>query len=1101
MSDGAPVDPFEVPVFTGDLDLLESKVKALSHGGPRVETAGSNVHKSFGGLSAFYKAPEAEQLFGVTKPVADKAHEVSHDMGVIAGALGTYAHEVRPLVDKLKQLKQDAADFRHKVNGSDNDWREDSDLVTENRARRDTIATVWAAFQAAERDCHTKIVGLVGGKPLHTIDASHPGGYGYDAKTLTQAKSLPWGDAVEESVPWWKVWDHAYEFGKGVIIDGAWGAIRGLGTLIGVDGWDAAKQAWTNLAKLATTTALLGTMPALAPMYFMTPGRMLPSWLRDSRTAMVEAGKAFVAWDQWKSNAPRAAGAVAFNVVTAIITRGGGAAVEGAGKAGAAVRAVSIAGKVGEVIDPMTYVFKGAGAGISKIGDVMARFKDAGHFQVPKISEGAYSLPEGATKLHDGTVQMPKDTAVPEGATKLPNGNIRLPEGTVTLPPKTVKDPFTGNYTDSAGHLYGKDGSLLQHADDAPKSKSSQPAVGADNPRIEAPVNQKEPALASVGGRGDDAMHVGSDVTNPTRASDNAGTLPTGDKADHTPTNSHTPGGEGGTSHTPISGGLDNSPSAAGHTTDTGGTGSAGHGSGDGPSTPHQGDGPGHAGDHTPGGAGEEHASGGSGADLPPGDAGTSLPDAPRGNLPDGSWEGENGLSLSREENAAAGDFMRKSAEAEPRITESMQEIAGKADAGKLIGLEYRLKGEDSLKRKLATDMLEDIGMDHGQVLSGIKDSIRYTMEVPSKGYAHGVQQAINDLQAKGFENVTFKNTWNSAGYKGINSTWRDPVSGQVFELQFHTSESFAAKMDGHVLYEKERLPGVSPQEIAAIKAEQAELFGKVPVPHDAGAIRIGAHAADDAAAALGKDLDSTAHDLGPVGDDVGSLGNDAAHADGLGNDALDNAGTSYTHGPNGGWGGAGWVEQPSAYAAGVYDSLRATPNHVDVPAMARNTGLNEAVIRQVKTHMIRQLHDVVVRPGEWKRGLFTPRDDIAALWDGARKGTLDTDQVVEFKNLMTHEYVESRLMKSGLPYLRDETGLWRWGDDGDFEGRKSPKSLSAAGAHDLAPNPVRGGFGTQWQKLGLKHPKTDLAADLSNIDDFVKDIVQELRAKGLDLK
>ncbi|MEV3928298.1 hypothetical protein [Streptomyces sp. NPDC049944] len=46
----------------------------------------------------------------------------------------------------------------------------------------------------------------------------------------------------------------------------------------------------------------------------------------------------------------------------------------------------------------------------------------------------------------------------------------------------------------------------------------------------------------------------------------------------------------------------------------------------------------------------------------------------------------------------------------------------------------------------------------------------------------------------------------------------------------------------------------------------------------------------------------------------------------------------------------------------------------------------------------------------------------------------------------------------------------------------------------------MRGGFGTAWQKLGLKHPKTKLAEDLS-IDDFVKDVFHELRAKGLNLK
>ncbi|MFD7106117.1 hypothetical protein ACFWA8_25145, partial [Streptomyces celluloflavus] len=514
MSD-APVDPSEVPVFTGDLDLLESKVKSLSHSGPKVETAGSDVHKSFGGLSAFYKAPEAEQLFGVTKPVADKAHDVSHDMGVIAGALGTYAHEIRPLVHQLQQLKQDAAAFRHKVEGSDDDWREDGDLTDENLARRNKIAEIWAAFQAAERDCHAKIVGLVGGKTLHAIDASHKNGYGYDAETLKQSKSLPWGDAVEESAPWWKVWVHVGDFGKGVIIDGGWGAIKGLGTLIGVDGWDAAGQAWTGLAKLTATSALIATMPFLAPMYAMTPGRMLPSWLRDSRTAMLEAGKAFVAWDQWESNGPRAAGAVTFNVLTAIITRGGAAAVEGAGKAATAVRALSVAGKFGEAIDPMAYAFKGAGAGISKIGDVVAHLRNAGRLQVPKISEGAYSLPESATKLPDGTVQLPKGTAVPEGATKLPNGSIKLPEGTTVLPSNSVKNPFggPGKYMDAKGNLYKEDGTLFQKSVEAKAENASKSQVSADNPRIETLSHQDQPVLAGVGGRGDDIARVGSDIS------------------------------------------------------------------------------------------------------------------------------------------------------------------------------------------------------------------------------------------------------------------------------------------------------------------------------------------------------------------------------------------------------------------------------------------------------------------------------------------------------------------------------------------------------------------------------------------------------------
>lgn len=35
--------------------------------------------------------------------------------------------------------------------------------------------------------------------------------YDYDAEVLKQSKSLPWGDAMEESIPGWQVWEHAWK--------------------------------------------------------------------------------------------------------------------------------------------------------------------------------------------------------------------------------------------------------------------------------------------------------------------------------------------------------------------------------------------------------------------------------------------------------------------------------------------------------------------------------------------------------------------------------------------------------------------------------------------------------------------------------------------------------------------------------------------------------------------------------------------------------------------------------------------------------------------------------------------------------------------------
>ncbi|WP_438313499.1 hypothetical protein ACSHWO_19945 [Streptomyces sp. HUAS TT3] len=855
MSDNAPVDPAEVPVFTGDLVELDAQIKAISSGGAAVSTKAGDVHSSFGGLQAFYRAPEADQLFATTKPVSDLGLKLSGDMCTIAGALGAYARDVAPLKKKLEDLKREAETFRSKV-ADDEKWREDGDLIDENLDRRNEIAEVWAQFQAVERTAYAKIVALVGGKPLKVNDGSNAADmYGYDGEALKQAKSLPWGDAVEESVPAWQVWEHAWDFGKGFVVDGVWGTIKGLGGLVGLQGWDTFKQSWTGLAKLGTGLAI-SSIPGVGPLFLAAPSDKLPSWLRDSRTAMKETGKALLAWDQWGSNPSRAAGAVTFNVLTTVFTGGSGGAVSGAGKAGAVAKALSFAGKAGRVVDPMTYVFKGAGAGFSKIGDVMAGLRGMGKIETPSINiDGAVALPDGAKMLPDGSIHLPSGSSVPEGAIKLADGTVKLPEGTVTLPEGTVKLPVDGppQFMDPKGNLYDAAGNAIQRADDAPVGKpGADPGTPkADVPKADTPAPVKAPdrVLTGVGGRGDDGIRLGSDTSEPV----------------------HVPG------------------------------------------------------DHTPGGPRPDTTPGGHAPD----------------NMPRNSVDGPTA----------------------PGPRPDAPSPGGHADT-------------------------------------------------PSTGGPADVPGPRTD----------------------------GPSTG-----------------DGH--------PGTPGG-----------------AGHPDGPSTGGGHSESPGAGG--------ADDLGDGADDAARAGDDAA-------------GGPYTHGPDGGWSGAGWVEKPSEYGAAIYDSLRSTPNHIDVPVMARNTGLSESVIRDVKSHMIRSQHDVVIGPGDWRRGRFTPRDDIADLWDGARKGTLTEAQLKEFRNLMTHEYVESKLMKSGLPYLRDEAGLWRKEPDGTYQGggRYSPKSLSAAGAHDLSPNPVRGGFGYAWQKLGLKHPKTVLAHDLSNIDDFVKDVFRELRAKGLDLK
>ncbi|MEV2243764.1 hypothetical protein [Streptomyces sp. NPDC049970] len=565
MSNDQPIPLEGIPVFTGNLATLDVKVTELTSAGTTIATTTGDVHSSFGGLQAFYQAPEAEQLFATTKPVADSGKTLQSDLKTIAGALSTYSDEVHPLVEKLKEIKRDAGAFLVKVNADDK-WREDGDLIEENNHRRDEIAETLAAFQDAEIACYNKIVALVCLLPLKKSDGSdgtHQ--YGYDAETLKQAEGLPWGDPLVESTPGWQVWEHAWDFTKGFFVDGVWGTVKGLGTLVGFDGFDAAGQAWKGLAQLGTGLVLT---VAAGPAYWTAKDEDLPSWLRESRTAMKETGKALIAYDQWGENPSRAAGAVTFNVVTTVFTGGTGGAVAGGGKAALAAKALSTAGKVSRFVDPMTYVFKGAGFGLTKIGDAMTGLKGLGAVEIPPLPDNVFTLPEGAVRLADGTVDLPAGAAIPEGAVRLADGTVRLPEGVIALPEGTVKNPFDEGaaYADREGNLYDENGNVVQRAEDARKEagKADADTETPDHARVETPARQ--PVLVGAGGRvGDDLGDVrrAEGVPPGNGAADRA---PSGRIPDHMPTNN--------LDSTHRSGGHAEGPSGTGHGDTPSGTGS-----------------------------------------------------------------------------------------------------------------------------------------------------------------------------------------------------------------------------------------------------------------------------------------------------------------------------------------------------------------------------------------------------------------------------------------------------------------------------------------------------------------------------------------------
>jgi len=158
-----------------------------------------------------------------------------------------------------------------------------------------------------------------------------------------------------------------------------------------------------------------------------------------------------------------------------------------------------------------------------------------------------------------------------------------------------------------------------------------------------------------------------------------------------------------------------------------------------------------------------------------------------------------------------ASSILKNAGAAEVKVTNALQNIV-KNIGGKLEGLDYRLKLQDSLVRKIATDAeIQEIPL--SEAAQNINDALRYTAIIDPVSFGDNILRAFDKLETAGYTKVAVKNTFTRGSvYKGVNTTFRTE-SGQNFELQFHTSGSFNIKQNiNHVLYEELRLPSTPVQ-------------------------------------------------------------------------------------------------------------------------------------------------------------------------------------------------------------------------------------------------------------------------------------------------
>jgi hypothetical protein len=168
-----------------------------------------------------------------------------------------------------------------------------------------------------------------------------------------------------------------------------------------------------------------------------------------------------------------------------------------------------------------------------------------------------------------------------------------------------------------------------------------------------------------------------------------------------------------------------------------------------------------------------------------------------------------------------------------PRVVAALRRVT--KHAGSLVGLENAIKDvfgiEDKIRRLVAWSGGRRTAE---EVAQSITDVLRFTMEFDTSSYADGVRAAIDLLERDGFFVYELDNRWTSpmgGTYRGINVVVRDPA-GYLFELQFHTTESFQVKQhENHTLYEERRRPGCSPDRAQELDIAMAEQWANVPTP------------------------------------------------------------------------------------------------------------------------------------------------------------------------------------------------------------------------------------------------------------------------------
>jgi hypothetical protein len=165
-----------------------------------------------------------------------------------------------------------------------------------------------------------------------------------------------------------------------------------------------------------------------------------------------------------------------------------------------------------------------------------------------------------------------------------------------------------------------------------------------------------------------------------------------------------------------------------------------------------------------------------------------------------------------------------------------MRAVESQLDHGHLVKdtEKFALKGPDRFKEKFADSIARNPDKTPGELAGEVYDSVRYTFICSPGTYCEDMWNVHRLAESRGYELEVRRNSWESEEYKGVNSRWLDPERGQLFEIQFHTEDSWEAKQQTHDAYEKIADPRTPPREVQRLRDFQKDVSSRVEIPPEA---------------------------------------------------------------------------------------------------------------------------------------------------------------------------------------------------------------------------------------------------------------------------